>query len=100
MFELHNAGLSESPYQERRIEYFQENLELFPGEKNDEDTVLNFGRGKARLYGGWAEFQRVRRHMRTWLNGYRIRVGPISVGLMNTGSLETHRKTMRVGRQS
>jgi hypothetical protein len=47
MFELHNAGLSESSYQERRIEYIQDFLELFPGERNDEDVVLNFGRGKA-----------------------------------------------------
>ncbi len=47
MFELHNAGLSESSYQERRIEYIQEFFELFPGEKIDEDIVLNFGRGKA-----------------------------------------------------
>jgi hypothetical protein len=47
MFELHNAGLSESAYHERRIEYIQEFLELFPGEKNDADILLNFGRGKA-----------------------------------------------------
>ncbi len=47
MFELHNAGLSEPSWQERRIEYIHEFLELFPAEKNDEDVVLNFGRGKA-----------------------------------------------------
>ena len=47
MFELHNAGLSETFSQERRIEYIQEFLDLFPGEKNDEDIVLNFGRGRA-----------------------------------------------------
>jgi tetratricopeptide (TPR) repeat protein len=47
MFELHNAGLAEPSYQERRIEYIQEFLELFPGENNDEDILLNFGRGKA-----------------------------------------------------
>ncbi len=47
MFELHNAGLSESSYQERRIEYIKDFFELFPGEKSDEDVVLNFGRGKA-----------------------------------------------------
>jgi hypothetical protein len=47
MFELNNAGLSESPYQERRIDYIQEFFEVFPGEKSNEDTVLNFGRGKA-----------------------------------------------------
>ena len=47
MFELHNAGLSEASYQERRIEYIHEFLELFPGEQNDADIVLNFGRGKA-----------------------------------------------------
>jgi tetratricopeptide (TPR) repeat protein len=47
MFELHNAGLSETSYQGRRIEYIQEFLNLFLGEKNDDDVVLNFGRGKA-----------------------------------------------------
>jgi tetratricopeptide (TPR) repeat protein len=47
MFELHNAGLSETSYQGRRIEYIQEFFDLFPGEKNDDDVVLNFGRGKA-----------------------------------------------------
>lgn len=29
------------------MKYIQEFFELFPGEKSDEDTVLNFGRGKA-----------------------------------------------------
>lgn len=29
------------------MEYIQEFFELFPGEKSDEDIVLNFGRGKA-----------------------------------------------------
>lgn len=47
MFELHNAGLKEPSYQERRIGYIQEFLELFPGETNNEDILLNFGRGKA-----------------------------------------------------
>lgn len=47
MFELHNAGLSEPFYQERRIGYIQEFMNLFPDEKNDANIVLEFGRGKA-----------------------------------------------------
>jgi hypothetical protein len=48
MFELHNAGLKELSYQERRIEYIHEFLELFPGEKKRSRCRVEFRAGQSR----------------------------------------------------
>jgi hypothetical protein len=44
MFELHNAGLDEPVYRERRLSYTQEFLTLFPDE--DDDHILEFHRAQ------------------------------------------------------
>ena len=50
MFELHNAGVHDPKFYGYRLQYVQEFLSQFPDE--DEDTLLNFGRGQGEALWG------------------------------------------------
>jgi tetratricopeptide (TPR) repeat protein len=47
MFELHNAGLSEPVYRERRLRYIHEFLARFPDEEDDRYLEFRRGEGEA-----------------------------------------------------
>jgi len=93
MFELHNAGLSQAVYHERRLRYVHELLARFPDE--DDDRYLEFRRGEVRPYGKWARRPSRKRFSPRWWHNCPTKAGAISAGQITITSWTTARRITR-----